>query len=167
MNHKFIAKLGLSCLLFLPVTANAIERALTPYVSIFNRSNSGAIQIKAPRTQFVIPYSDDDGSFSPLAIEFNVISLSETPIDYRLTLPLSQHFCVVDNKDTALTLKDITIDGAPIASSLSTLPGHKGILTTGVKEKTHVMTVTYPRIERSSSSIFCYGTLGIQAEVVL
>lgn len=168
MTHTSALKISFLGLCLIPSSAIAtVERTLTPHVSIFNQSNSGSIEITAPETQFVIPYSIQNETFLPLDINFNVISLNDTSIDYRLTLPVSQHYCSVDNQDSVLTLKQITIDGTPIASSSSSLPGHEGIVETDIIKKKHVLTVTYPEISRGSSSIFCYGTLGIQAEVIL
>ncbi|MDK9782317.1 hypothetical protein KIT90_13090 [Vibrio sp. B172a] len=144
------------------------QHVFSPYIHIINNiSPSDAIEIRASEKSFIIPYLDKNEAFAPLSMPFEVISLKGSNIDYKLTLPLVQNFCEIGGITNKFSGVKLFLDGKPWAWSGSTSPGHEGYQYSTSASQSHTMQLTYPKIKKARESQLCYGTLGVQVEIVI
>ncbi|HIF9335437.1 TPA: hypothetical protein ACX6RM_003751 [Photobacterium damselae] len=151
------------------IQASVIEHTFSPHVTIFKSSSSDALEIIAPKTDFIAQYDMSKQTFKPITIPFEVKSKKGSPINYRLTLPLSQHFCedVVTSEVSPLAALQFWLDGQPFAPTTSSLPGNDGYLFENQVRNDHAIRIQYPIHSQKNAEQRCYGTLGIQAEIEL
>ncbi|PSU87542.1 hypothetical protein [Photobacterium kishitanii] len=151
------------------VQAAVIESIFSPQVTIFKSSVSDALEIIAKKNNFIAQYDESKHAFKPISIPFEVRSRKGTPINYRLTLPLSQHFCknTVTKSITPLTGLQFWLDGQPLAPVASSLPGNRGYLFEKQVKNNHIIGIQYPPQPQTNVEQQCYGILGVQAEIEL
>ncbi|MGV3003260.1 hypothetical protein [Vibrio sp. E150_018] len=113
-----------------------------------------SIEIRVRNSLFVTNYSSKERSFDPLKIPFEVISLNDQPIEYRLSLAESSHQCEVYGAfDVEVKLN---------SNSWS----KEGTVFKGISDE-HFMTVNYPEIPQERFvSQQCFGTLRVQVEAM-
>lgn len=140
-------------------SSNVISHTFTPQITLFNDSASESIEIQAPQLSFMTPYSHKEQSFSKLTIPFDVVSLSGVAVDYRLSLPISMHFC--ESNDAEVT----SLNGVTVKLDNQTWPSLEDTPFHSARGK-HFMTISYPTIMQSEVNQLCYGTLGVQVENV-
>ncbi|MGR5227274.1 hypothetical protein ACPV30_02000 [Photobacterium damselae] len=150
------------------IQASVIEHTFSPNVTIF-KSSSDALEITAPKTDFIAQYDVSKQTFKPITIPFEVKSKKGSPINYRLILPLSQHFCedTITSDVSPLAALQFWLDGQPFAPTTSSLPGNNGYLFENQVRNDHTILIQYPIHPQKNTEQRCYGTLGIQAEIEL
>lgn len=151
------------------IQASVIEHTFLPHVTIFKSSPSDTLEIIASKTDFIAQYDVSKQTFKPITIPFEVKSKKGNPINYRLTLPLSQHFCedVETSEVSSLSALQFWLDGQPFAPTESSLPGNSGYLFENQVRNDHAIRIQYPIHPQKNVEQRCYGTLGIQAEIEL
>ena len=126
----------------------------------------GDIEIIGKR-DYVSSYDTKSQTFKPLHIDFEVKSRSGDNVNYSLTLPVSQHYCINSTGESeALNGLSFTLDGQPFAPKDSDEAGHDGQTFTGSDDQHH-LEVRYPTLPQTGNNQQCYGTLGLSAEMVL
>ncbi|RZP84930.1 hypothetical protein [Vibrio vulnificus] len=140
-------------------SSNVISHTFAPQITLFNDSVSESIEIQAPQLSFVTPYSHKEQSFSQLTVPFDVVSLSGAAVDYRLSLPISMHFCESSGAEAT------PLNGVSVKLDNQTWPSLEDAPFHSARGK-HFMTISYPMITQSEVNQFCYGTLGVQVENV-
>lgn len=138
-------------------TSGVIPHTFTPSATIFGQV-SDSIEIRANQRTFITLYSVEERAFRPLNIPFDVASLDGLALDYRLTLPIFAHACEVNGVSTALAGVKVVLDGKVWPS--------EGVVFNGALNS-HSIQLTYPEItQKVGVSQYCYGTVGVLAEVV-
>lgn len=141
------------------LASSIIPRTFHPYADVFNENESSALEIVAKQTSFMTPYQYKMQSFADLFIPFEVRSKSEEMVSYRLSYPVFSHYCELNDEPTPINEVTIRLDNAA-------WPQEGGRFFDGALKREHVITLDYPVIELVSQSQLCYGTLGIQVELV-
>lgn len=139
-------------------SSNVLSHRFLPEITIFNDSASEAIEIQAAQLDFIAPYSHKEQSFSELTIPFDVVSLSGVAVDYRLSLPISMHFCESNTGDAT------SLSGVTVKLDSKTWPSPSDVPFHSVRGK-HFMTISYPTITQLDVNQLCYGTVGVQVEI--
>ncbi len=144
------------------VWAAVVDKTFEPRVTIFKGTAGEAIEIVADKTDFLASYRPSLETFSSLHIPFRVRSVMGVGINYRMSLALSQHVCWVEGAAQPAPWDGValSVDGE---SFTATLPVE---VLESVVEKSHVLSVDYPKRPQMDELQSCYGTIGVVAEMV-
>ncbi|MGR5235674.1 hypothetical protein [Vibrio alfacsensis] len=150
--------------------ANVLERQFMPQVSIFKDHSSTELEIRVKESNHAAQYRSSVNSFLPISMPFNVISKTGTPIDYRLSLLLSQHYCGEGDGNNLTGLEPLTgvtttLDGKDLALVGSGQSGSEGYVYSDKTEQEHAISLSFPEVSQLAVTKQCYGSLGILAEL--
>ncbi|WP_340642457.1 hypothetical protein [Photobacterium damselae] len=149
--------------------AAPIVKPFHPEVTIFKAKPSDSIEIIASQVNFNATYNSSKEAFNPIHIPFKVKSVNDTPLNYRITLQVSEHYCKNENGSLEPLGGKVTTflgkENFPLVSS--GLPGAEGYRFDQKVEGSHTLSMLFEdgSLPQLSSVQFCYGFLGIIAGV--
>lgn len=155
MKYKALQGLLLGILVFSNELSAAVVHVFTPSVVIEDNTYN-AIEIYAPQSMFEVSYSLFDQSFSPLNIQFEVVSVKGNTVDYRLSPVMASAVCTFEDRDEQIKL-EYKLNNQDWPES--------GLQFTGIRDS-HLLNVKFPRVEQRVNSVPCDGQIGVQVELI-